>query len=195
VSVLAGPLHLVALVLVVSGAQKVGAPRPSAQAMSAAGLPVPRRAHAAAGIALGVVEGATGLAVFAFPHALSAIWLGVFYLALAGFVVALRRRDATAGCGCFGAASTPPTNVHVAVNLVAAAVALTAAAVGVPDIADVLDEGVSVAVPYAALVVTGAALVLVAPALLARTSPAAGTTGDRSDGPRPFGSTSAGTHR
>jgi hypothetical protein len=195
VSALAGPLHLAALVLVISGAQKVGAPRPAAQAMADAGLPVPRRRRAAVGIALGVIEAATGLAVFAFPHAASAAWLGAFYLALAAFVIALRRRDATAGCGCFGAASTPPTNAHVVVNVVAAAVALGAAAIGVPDIVDVLDEGAGVAVPYAALVVTGAALVLLAPALLARITQTLDTAGGGSQGPRPFGPTGADAHR
>lgn len=165
-SALAGPLHLVALVLVVSGAQKVVAPAPAAQAMRDAGLPVPRRATAAAGVALGLVEAATGLAVFAAPHRAAAAWLGAFYLALAGFVLLLRRRDATAGCGCFGAASTPPTAAHVVVNLLAAAVAIAASAAGVPDVVDVLDEGAGTAVAYAALVVTGAGLALAAPALL-----------------------------
>lgn len=183
-SALAGPLHIVALVLVISGIQKVVAPGPAAQAMRDAGLPVPRRGSAV-GTALGVVEAATGLAVFAAPHAATAIWLGGFYLALAAFVVVLRRRDATAGCGCFGAASAPPTSAHVAVNLVSAAVALGAAAVGVPDIVDLLDEGVGVAVPYAILVVTGAALVLLAPALLAQIDQVVHGDQPRSFGPGP----------
>jgi len=165
VSALAGPLHLVALVLVISGAQKVGAPAPAAQAMRDAGLPVPVRAQWA-GVVLGVVEACVGLAVFAAPHPVSALAVAAAYLGFAGFVVVLRRRDATAGCGCFGAASSPPTTAHVVVNLLAAVVALAAAAVGVTDVVEVLDEGVGVAVPYAALVVAGAGLVLLAPALL-----------------------------
>lgn len=164
-SALAGPLHLVALVLVVSGAQKVGAPRPAAQAMRDAGLPVPVRAQWP-GAALGVVEAAIGLAVFAAPHRLSAAAVAAAYLGFAGFVVVLRRRDATAGCGCFGAASTPPTTTHVVVNLLSAGIALASTVAGVADVADVLDEGVGVAVPYAALVAVGAALLLLAPVLL-----------------------------
>jgi hypothetical protein len=167
VSALAGPLHLVALVLVVSGAQKVLRPEPAAQAMADAGLPVPRGARRVAGIALGVIEAATGLAVFAAPHPAAALWLGAFYLALAGFVVLLRRRDATAGCGCFGAASTPPTTAHVVLNVVAALVAVGAAATTVTDVVDVVDQGVGVAAPYAVLVVLGTGLVLLAPTLLA----------------------------
>lgn len=164
-SALAGPLHLVALVLVVSGAQKVGAPGPAAQAMRDAGLPVPVRAPWP-GAALGAIEAAIGLAVFAAPHWLSAAAAGAAHLAFAGFVVVLRRRDATAGCGCFGAASTPPTTTHVVVNLLAAGVALASAVVGVTDVTDVLDEGVGVAAPYAALVAVGAVLLLLAPVLL-----------------------------
>lgn len=163
---LAGPLHLLALVLVVSGVQKLVDPRPAGTAMRSATLPVPF-GERATGTALGVAETTTGLVAVAVPHALAAAWLGVFYLALAGFVVRLRRRDASAGCGCFGSSSAPPTTAHVVVNLVAAAVALSTAVTGVPDIVDVLDGGPGVAVPYLALLATGAGLVLLAPALFA----------------------------
>lgn len=166
-SALAGLLHLVALVLVVSGAQKVARPLPAAQAMGAAGLPVPARAHRLAGTALGVVEAATGLAVFAWPHAAAAAWLAAFYVALAGFVLLLRSRDATASCGCFGASNTPPTVLHAVLNVAAATVAVGAAAVGVPDVVDVVDAGIGVAAPYTVLVALGAGLVLLAPTLLA----------------------------
>jgi len=192
-SALAGPLHLVALVLVVSGAQKLVRPQPAARAMASAGLPVPARSHAVVGTALGAAEAATGLAVFAAPHRLSAAWLAAAYLALAGFVVALRRRDATAGCGCFGSADTPPTTAHIASNLLAAAIAAAAAVVGVPDVLDVVDEGLGVAVPYVALVAGGAALVLLAPVLLAALDPL-----ERAGAVRAFGPTRPsprGAHR
>ena len=55
--------------------------------------------------------------------------------------------------------------------------------VGVPDIVDVLDEGVGVAVPYGALVVVGASLVLLAPVLLAALAPPGATPGVRTFGP------------
>lgn len=189
-SALSGPLHLVALVLVVSGAQKLGRPLPAARAMAAAGLPLPPRLHHLGGTLLGGAEAATGLAVFAAPTWASAAWLGCAYLALASFVAVLRRRDATAACGCFGAADTPPTRAHIVANVLAAAVALTAAALGVPDALDVVDEGVGVAVPYAALVVTGAALVLLAPALLAALDPP-----ERTASARPFGPNAASGRR
>lgn len=178
-SALAGPLHLVALVLVISGVQKIVAPGAATQAMRDAGLPVPRRGTTI-GVVLGLVETASGLAVFVAPHLASALWLGAIYLAFAGFVVRLRRHDATAGCGCFGAASAPPTTAHVAVNAASAGIALAAAAVGVPDVVDLVDEGIGVALPYGVLVVTGAGVVLLAPGLLAQIHQVV-----RGDGPPP----------
>jgi len=172
VSALAGPLHLVALVLVISGAQKVIDPAPPTQAMRDAGVPLLPRRGTWSGRVLGVVEALTGLAVITSPWPAAGLWMGTFYLALAGFVVLLRRRDATAGCGCFGATSAPPTRLHVVSNLLAAAVAVAAALVGMPDIVDVMDEGVGIAAPYGVLVLTGAWLVLVGPSYFASaTSP------------------------
>jgi Methylamine utilisation protein MauE len=168
--VLAAPLHLLALVLVVSGIQKLVAPRAAAAAMADARLPVPWRGHAATGVALGAVEAATGIVALAVPHRLAAAWLGVFYLALAGFVLLLRARDADAGCGCFGASSTPPGTAHLVLNGAAAATAFGIAVAGVPDIVDVVDGGIVVAVAYVLLLGIGAAVLLVAPALTAETS-------------------------
>ena len=164
---LAAPLHLVALVLVVSGIQKLVAPRAAASAMADARLPLLGRGRPVMGIVLGGVEAATGVLALAVPHRLAAAWLGVFYLALAGFVVLLRSRDADAGCGCFGAASTPPGTAHLVLNGVAAATAFAIAVAGVPDIVDVVDDGVVTAVAYVLLLAVGAAVLLVAPALTA----------------------------
>ena len=167
---LAAPLHLLALVLVVSGIQKLVAPGAAAAAMADARLPVPWRGRAATGIALGAVETATGIVALAVPHRLAAAWLGVFYLALAGFVLLLRSRDADAGCGCFGASSTPPGTAHLVLNGVAATTAFGIAVAGVPDIVDVVDDGILVAVAYVLLLAIGAAVLLVAPALTAEIS-------------------------
>lgn len=167
---LAAPLHLLALVLVISGVQKLVAPRAAALAMADARLPLLGRSRPAAGVVLGAVEAATGLAALAVPHRLAAAWLGVFYLALAGFVLLLRSRDADAGCGCFGAASTPPGTAHLVLNGVAAATAFAIAAAGAPDIVDVVDHGALTAAAYVVLLVIGAAVLLVAPALTAEVS-------------------------
>ena len=169
-SALAGPLHLLALVLVVSGIGKVVDPWPATGAMRDAGLPVPFRGRAVGGCLLGVAEATIGMAALAVPTWWAAATLGAFYAALAGFVLRLRSRDGEAGCGCFGASSTPPGPAHLVLNGVAAIVGFGAAAAGVPDIVDVFDDGFGVAVPYVVLLAIGAGLVLVAPALTAELS-------------------------
>jgi hypothetical protein len=187
--VLAAPLHLLALVLVVSGIQKLVAPSAAAAAMADARLPLPWRGRPATGIALGAVEVATGALALAVPNRLAAAWLGAFYLALAGFVLLLRSRDADAGCGCFGAATSPPGTAHLVLNVVAALAAFGIAAAGVPDIVDVVDDGIVVASAYVLLLTIGAALLLVAPALTAEISRL--LRGEHPSPPvRTFGSTS-----
>lgn len=162
---IAGPLHLLAVVLIVSGFGKLMHPAPAAAAMRDAGLPVPFRGRAVSGIGLGVVEASVGVVALAVPTWWAATALGTFYLALAGFVLLLRSRDGDAGCGCFGAASTPPGTAHLVLNVVAAGVAFGAALGDVPDIVEVFDEGVGVAVPYVALLAIGAGTLLIAPTL------------------------------
>ena len=184
---LAGPLHLLALVLVVSGVGKLVSPWPATAAMRDAGLPVPFRGRAVGGLALVAVETSIGLAALAVPQWWAALALAGFYAALTAFVVRLRRRDGDAGCGCFGASSTPPGTAHVVLNATATIVALSVAALGVPDILDVFDDGAGVAVPYVLLLAVGAWLVLVAPTVAAERSQArAGTA------PRPFAPVAAG---
>ena len=184
---LAGPLHLLALVLVVSGIGKLADPWPATGAMRDAGLPVPFRGRAVGGRALGVAEIAVGLAGLAVTAWWAAASIAVVYAGFAAFVVRLRRRDEHAGCGCFGAAGTPPGRIHLALNLTATAVGIAAALIGVPDIVDIFDEGLGTAVPYVLLLAIGAALVLVGPSLAAALEET--RAGAR---PRPFGPTSAG---
>lgn len=167
---LAAPLHLLAVVLVVSGIQKLVAPSAAAAAMADARLPLPWRGQPATGVALGVVEVATGVLALAVPNRLAAAWLGLFYLALAGFILLLRSRDADAGCGCFGAATTPPGTAHLVLNVGAALTGLGVAVAGVPDIVDVVDDGILVAAAYVVLLAIGSGLLLVAPALSAEIS-------------------------
>jgi hypothetical protein len=65
--------------------------------------------------------------------------LGVWYVLLA-LVAALLLRGGAASCGCFGSDSTPPSWLHVALDLVAAAIAVTAAVAGTPGATEVLSE-------------------------------------------------------
>ena len=164
---LAGPLHMLAVVLMVSGAAKIMSPAPAAAAMHDAGLPLPLRGRPVTGIGLGVSEASVGVVALAVPTWWAATALGVAYLSFAAFVLRLRSRDGNAGCGCFGSSSAPPGTAHLVLNLSAAAVALAAVIAGVPDVVDVFDEGVAVAVPYVALLAIGAGTLLAAPPLSA----------------------------
>jgi hypothetical protein len=71
-----------------------------------------------------------------------AIALAVSYAGFAAFVlVALRRGVPLSSCGCFGGVrDTPPTSMHLALNVVAAGVAV-AVAVGAPHGAALADLG------------------------------------------------------
>ncbi len=163
---LTAAVHLLAAVLVVSGAQKLLSPDASAVAMRGAGLPVPFPDHLA-GRALGLVEAAIGLAAIAVPETWATISLGLFYAALTVFVLRLRQTDASAGCGCFGSSSTPPGTAHLVLNGIATGVAAGAAFVGVVDIVDILDDSIAVATSYLALLGIGSGLLLLGPVLAA----------------------------
>ncbi len=85
------------------------------------------------------------------------------YLAFAGFVlVALRTRAPISSCGCFGKVDTPPSVVHVVIDLAAAAVAIGAAIVGDVALPDVLGDQPLLGLPFLLLVVIGSSLVFLA---------------------------------
>jgi hypothetical protein len=122
------PLHIPvaagALLLLLSGVQKVLRPLLTHRVLRIAGLP----SHPSAVRVLGVIELAVGMGTL-----LSGSWwwpaaLGALYAAFAAFVVlALWRNAPLSSCGCFGAAETPPTPLHAGINAAIAAVALLAA--------------------------------------------------------------------
>lgn len=176
---LAGPLHLLAVVLLVSGSQKLIRPAPAATAMADAGLRIGR--GTAAGVVLGAAEISIGVFVLAVPRWWAPAILGLAYAALAMFVIRLRSSGSTAGCGCFGSSTTPPGRAHVVLNVLGAAVGLTTAVLGTPDLVDVLDDGAFVAATYVVLLGVGAGLLLTAPVELARI-----TEEGSSRKPRPF---------
>jgi hypothetical protein len=135
---------LTAGLLMVAGAGKMWRPRPTAQALYAAGLPGSEPAVRG----LGAVEVVAGVAALiqpaswptlgpaSWPALGPALLVALLYLAFAGFVAFLMlARPATASCGCAGARETPPSWLHVAMNLAAGTVAVSAAVTGTPSIA------------------------------------------------------------
>jgi hypothetical protein len=121
----AGVLAVAALLLAAGGGAKLARPDTTAAALRGMGLPVgPRavRVGAATELALGLTALVVGGPVAGALVALS-------YAAFACFVLlALARGAPLATCACFGEADTPPTGLHVAVDLALAAGAALATA-------------------------------------------------------------------
>jgi methylamine utilization protein MauE len=166
VSAAAGPFTIAALLLVVGGIAKVFAPADTANALRAVGVPAPPMLVRIGGAAEAVIG---GLAIATADRA-AALLVAVSYLAFAGFVgVALRRGSPIATCGCFGKADTPPSLVHLFVNVGAAAAALAIAVDPGDGIADVVSAQPLSGVPYLLLVVVGAYVAFLSLTLLPRT--------------------------
>jgi hypothetical protein len=178
----AGPLWIVASVVVAASGWKLANPAPTARAMRAlvtaspAARPATKGAWVGAARLLGIAEGVLALAVV-WRGGNAAIGLAALYGAFA--LIALRLRHRNVDCGCFGAASTKASWIHVAVNIVAATCALWAAVVGVPGLPDALGELPAHGVAHLFLVPAGAAamvaLLTVLPAVreLGRSRPVA----------------------
>ena len=153
---LAGPFLVTTALLGGAGALKVVRPAATAGALREMGIPASSTAvRIGAGAELAVATAAIidGSRPFAALVAAS-------YLAFAAFVlVALRRDVPLSSCGCFGVEDTPPTGVHLALNLAAAATA-GAVALGVADgggLAGIADMDASLLLRGAFLVSTAAA--------------------------------------
>jgi len=115
-------------------------------------------------VVIGIGALAVGGPVFAGLVALS-------YLVFAGFVVvALRSRSPISSCGCFGKVDTPPSIVHVVIDLVAFGVAVVVAGSGdTVALVDVLADQPLFGIPFALLVVTGIYLMFLAFTALPKT--------------------------
>lgn len=171
----AGPFLVVALLLTVAGALKAYDPTMTAGALRRAGLGVPPvvvRIGGAIEVVVGVAAIVTGGPVAAALVALS-------YLLFTAFVVvALVRHIPIGSCGCFGKIDTPPSVVHVGLN-VGAIVTATAVALGPGGgIGDVLADQDLLGLPFLVLVATATYLAFLAltvlPQLRSLVAPKAG---------------------
>jgi len=111
-----GPFAIAAGLLLVAGVLKAGRPHDTAVAVRKLGLPLPDwavRVGAAAEAALGVLA-------LVLASRVVASFVAASYLVFLTFVViALVRALPIASCGCFGRADSPPSLVHVGVNVAA----------------------------------------------------------------------------
>lgn len=159
-----------AIVLVVAGVAKLARPHDTARALRAAGLP-----GAAAAVRIGsAAEIVIGIAAVVTGNRVAAALVAASYVGFAAFVAqALVRRLPLSTCGCLGEPDTPPTVLHVVLDLGLAAAASVAAVRPVTTLWDEMTEHPAEAVVLTALVAVAVHLVITALAALPRTSPSA----------------------
>jgi len=171
-TILAGPFAIATVVLAIGGALKALEPAETAYAMRLLRLPSAPFLVRTGGafelvVALGaLVTGATALAVVV------ALSYAVFAVVV---MLALASGTPISSCGCLGRVETPPSWVHVGIDLAAAGVAAAAAIAVDTQIAlpDVLSRQPLLGVPFLVLVAVGVALVFLAFTALPKTMAAA----------------------
>ncbi|MEZ5142870.1 MAG: hypothetical protein R2726_10170 [Acidimicrobiales bacterium] len=147
-TLLAGPFFAFAVLLAAAGALKLGRPEGAVRALRTAGLPAPE-----VGVrALGVAEVVLAAAAIAVGGRVTAGLVTVAYLGFAAFTArVVARSDATASCGCFGETEAPANRLHVALNLVAAAMVATVVVWPTAGLLDVVSDQPLAGIPFLAL--------------------------------------------
>lgn len=153
--VLAGPVAVVATLVVVAGLAKVRRPQPAASSLRSVGV----RARTGGVRALGLAEAAAGTGALLLGGGALVGAVALLYLGFAAFVAVAIGRGTTEGCGCFGAEGPPPRRSHLVVNLAAAVVAAAGAATGAwPGLGAVLAAQPLAGLPFLVLVATAVVL-------------------------------------
>ncbi len=170
-SVLAGPFAIAAALLVVAGAAKALRPRETAQAIAAVGIHLPAFMSARVAVRIGgALEAVIAVAALLVGGPVLSALVATSYLAFAGFVViALRTGAPISSCGCFGKVDTPPSIVHVVLDVAFAGVATAAAFSSGVALPDVLADQPLFGVPFLLLVGIGCSLVFLAFSSLPKT--------------------------
>lgn len=118
-----GPVLALLALLALAGAQKIADPEATVGALKAAGLPGTRTVV----MALGAFELSTGVAGIVIGGRILPFVASGLYAGFALFVInALVRKLPIRSCGCLGASETPPSVIHVVVNVAAAGTLLLA---------------------------------------------------------------------
>lgn len=100
-------------------------------------------------VGLAATEITVGSTALLLTHPLAAWAVGLVYAGFAGFVaLAMSRRLPIASCGCFGKADTPPTWIHLAINLAAVSGAIAMATGGGPSLPSVLAQQPMAGIAY-----------------------------------------------
>jgi hypothetical protein len=165
VGLLAGPFVAAAALLALAGTFKVRRPAPTARALRTAGLGV----LAPVARALGVAELAVGVGALVLDTRVVPALVAAFYLGFAAFVaLGLARATPASDCGCFGQTESPPTAIHLVMNLGAAGVAAAVALGPGGGLATALLDQPLGGVPFLLLAATCVGLAYAALAVLPR---------------------------
>lgn len=159
----AGPFVVAALLLTAAGALKAWDPTNTVGALRKAGLP------AAPGLvrAGGIVEVVICVTAIVTGAPVAAVLVALSYALFTAFVVfALVRHLPIGSCGCFGKVDTPPSVVHIVLNLGAIVVAVAVALRGGGGIGDVLADQELLGLPFLLFVATATYLAFFALTLL-----------------------------
>jgi hypothetical protein len=149
----AGPFLIAVVLLAGAGAAKVHDPSATVGALRGFGVRVPPMAVRAGGALEVLIAGVAGVT----GHPVAVLAVAASYALFTAFVVVARARRLPIGsCGCFGKVDTPPSGLHVVVNLGAVVAATGVAARGGGDLGDVVGGQPLAAVPMFVLVLVGA---------------------------------------
>jgi hypothetical protein len=149
----AGPFLIATVLLAGAGVAKALDPAPTAGALARTGIPVAPAAVRIGGaleVLVAVVAAVSGAPV-------PALLVAASYLLFAGFVVlALARHLPIGSCGCFGRIDTPPSVLHLVVNVAAVTAGVAVAAGRGGGLGSVLSAQPLAGVPFVLLVLVGA---------------------------------------
>ena len=130
------PFLVAATLLVVSGVLKTTRPERTVGALVAVGLPGPSWLVRG----LGAAEVGVGTGALVWGTRPWGVLVAGSYTAFAAFVALARHRGTPlSSCGCFGVIDTPPTILHLVVNIVftaAGAAVVAGAPAGIPSVVE-----------------------------------------------------------
>src|SRR2546423_10052855 len=125
------PFLVAAALLTLGGVVKAVRPEPAVRALHDAGLPFGRWTVRL----MSVAEVGVGAGSLIAPGLILDASLAAMYFLFAAFLLRLMRAGPSVGsCGCVGSRATPPSVVHVALDLVATASGVLSSGAGVPGI-------------------------------------------------------------
>lgn len=128
---LTGPFFAAVALLGAAGGAKLARPGAARAALASVRLP----ATDGAVRVLGAAEVGVAILALGLGGAPAALAVGAWYAAFAAFVTFVLSRGGTLrSCGCFGTPDTPPTRLHIGVNLAFAGTAALVARGGAPSL-------------------------------------------------------------